>query len=226
MKKTLMASAAVFALAVGANAATLTFDTLSVGNGYDVTFDADGGQVVTGTGHTASTSSWVMQFTNLDILGDGGAYDGTITIGVTTSDSGLNVNDNGSTSRFRIGGNETLTLTGATLVLSDSVGSMNENLASSLNVSFGGFTRTFDAGGLGAGNTGGTYTGEGITTPIVIDTDPVEIPGGTLNLTANTTRSANLFGIGGDFTVTAVPEPSSAALLGLGGLALILRRRK
>ena len=26
--------------------------------------------------------------------------------------------------------------------------------------------------------------------------------------------------------VTAVPEPSSAALLGLGGLALILRRRK
>ena len=29
-----------------------------------------------------------------------------------------------------------------------------------------------------------------------------------------------------DFTLTAVPEPSSAALLGLGGLALILRRRK
>ncbi|MFK7911041.1 MAG: PEP-CTERM sorting domain-containing protein [Akkermansiaceae bacterium] len=29
-----------------------------------------------------------------------------------------------------------------------------------------------------------------------------------------------------NFTVTAVPEPSSAALLGLGGLALILRRRK
>ncbi|MBK1831876.1 PEP-CTERM sorting domain-containing protein [Verrucomicrobiaceae bacterium R5-34] len=33
--------------------------------------------------------------------------------------------------------------------------------------------------------------------------------------------------IGGvDILVTAVPEPSSAALLGLGGLALILRRRK
>lgn len=29
-----------------------------------------------------------------------------------------------------------------------------------------------------------------------------------------------------NFTVTSVPEPSSAALLGLGGLALILRRRK
>lgn len=29
-----------------------------------------------------------------------------------------------------------------------------------------------------------------------------------------------------EFTVTGIPEPSSAALLGLGGLALILRRRK
>jgi len=28
------------------------------------------------------------------------------------------------------------------------------------------------------------------------------------------------------FLITTVPEPSSAALLGLGGLALILRRRK
>ncbi|MCP5538475.1 MAG: PEP-CTERM sorting domain-containing protein [Akkermansiaceae bacterium] len=29
-----------------------------------------------------------------------------------------------------------------------------------------------------------------------------------------------------NFTVTSVPEPSSAALLGLGGLTLILRRRR
>ncbi len=33
-------------------------------------------------------------------------------------------------------------------------------------------------------------------------------------------------GTGADYTLTSVPEPSSAALLGLGGLALILRRRK
>ena len=32
--------------------------------------------------------------------------------------------------------------------------------------------------------------------------------------------------VGGGSTLTTVPEPSSAALLGLGGLALILRRRK
>ena len=30
----------------------------------------------------------------------------------------------------------------------------------------------------------------------------------------------------GELTVTIVPEPSSTALLGLGGLALVLRRRK
>ncbi|MEZ7957082.1 MAG: PEP-CTERM sorting domain-containing protein [Rubritalea sp.] len=29
-----------------------------------------------------------------------------------------------------------------------------------------------------------------------------------------------------NFSITAVPEPSSTALLGLGGLALIMRRRK
>ncbi|BDS07068.1 hypothetical protein NT6N_21080 [Oceaniferula spumae] len=50
------------------------------------------------------------------------------------------------------------------------------------------------------------------------------------------TITDNYFGIGGgaggdrvgfnDFQFNAVPEPSSAALLGLGGLALILRRRK
>jgi hypothetical protein len=34
------------------------------------------------------------------------------------------------------------------------------------------------------------------------------------------------FGVFNGFAITAVPEPSSTALLGLGGLALILRRRK
>ena len=38
--------------------------------------------------------------------------------------------------------------------------------------------------------------------------------------------SNNDFVVINGFEVEAVPEPSSAALLGLGGLALILRRRK
>jgi hypothetical protein len=45
----------------------------------------------------------------------------------------------------------------------------------------------------------------------------INVIGGTLQVTALT---------GGFTQLTVVPEPSSAALLGLGGLALILRRRK
>ncbi len=51
----------------------------------------------------------------------------------------------------------------------------------------------------------------------------------TLSITFNATNGASPTGIDStNFRVTPVqvPEPSSAALLGLGGLALILRRRK
>ena len=52
-----------------------------------------------------------------------------------------------------------------------------------------------------------------------------------LQLNTTTTNTPATSGTGSrDFRFsvagTAVPEPSSAALLGLGGLALILRRRK
>jgi len=51
----------------------------------------------------------------------------------------------------------------------------------------------------------------------------------TIKADRNTSTAGNNLGIDNlslNGTVTAVPEPSSAALLGLGGLALILRRRK
>jgi hypothetical protein len=56
------------------------------------------------------------------------------------------------------------------------------------------------------------------------------VDGGTaaIRFTTNATSTGNIhingFTVNGG--ITAVPEPSSAALLGLGGLALILRRRK
>jgi hypothetical protein len=51
---------------------------------------------------------------------------------------------------------------------------------------------------------------------------PVDIGlGGTASISGNLPREYSM-----QFTVDTVPEPSTTALLGLGGLALILRRRK
>ena len=48
----------------------------------------------------------------------------------------------------------------------------------------------------------------------------------TLSVTENNMGGGGAYAIYNGVTLTAVPEPSSTALLGLGGLALILRRRK
>ncbi len=47
-----------------------------------------------------------------------------------------------------------------------------------------------------------------------------------INGAAATTADFNVSFDGSETSITVVPEPSSAALLGLGGLALIMRRRK
>ena len=61
-----------------------------------------------------------------------------------------------------------------------------------------------------------TYIGAFITGNAVVDDDP---------LTVKYTASENGVGVE-DIRFSQVPEPSSTALLGLGGLALIMRRRK
>jgi hypothetical protein len=50
--------------------------------------------------------------------------------------------------------------------------------------------------------------------------------GATLRFEENSTNSKGRDPFLDAVSVTAVPEPSSVALLGLGGLTLILRRRK
>lgn len=64
-----------------------------------------------------------------------------------------------------------------------------------------------------------TFSVDGVSA--VFGLDPLAIePGDTALVTENAGSGLD------NVTVSIVPEPSSAALLGLGGLALILRRRK
>jgi hypothetical protein len=232
MKKTIMTSAAAFAFVAGADAATVTFDTESFGGGDNVTFSSsEGGSPLVSTDNsvdaTTDPTEIVFAFTGLDIFNNGGAYDGTLTIDVTDIVGSVNVDDNGTVSRFQIGNGESFTLSAedASLVLTDSLGSSNVFLANTLTVSFDGFNRTTDAGGI-TGSDAGVFTGEGIVGSIPVGTTPTAIDSLDLTATGTAGGDINYFGIGGDFTVDVVPEPSSTALLGLGGLALILRRRK
>ncbi len=86
-------------------------------------------------------------------------------------------------------------------------------------------TGVFDAAGLGQSITASSFTLSGVT------------EGDSANDYVAFKYSYNVNDFGADIpsstvqylgnhTLTVVPEPSTTALLGLGGLALILRRRK
>ena len=82
----------------------------------------------------------------------------------------------------------------------------------------------FDDGAIAVAN--GTWTQYG-TTAGAVPTNAASVFISVNNSrTAPTTNSNDGYVDLVSFSTTAVPEPSSAALLGLGGLALILRRRK
>lgn len=82
----------------------------------------------------------------------------------------------------------------------------------------------------------GPAGGAGSSTNALINSASLRDPGDSpvVLITGDALATAQLFEAGDDrasfaeiaFRGTAVPEPSFAALLGLGGLALILRRRK
>lgn len=105
-------------------------------------------------------------------------------------------------------------------------------------VSFDGFTGITAAGASGSdgftiGGTAYRISGGDVAiannTYKVIAATGAGTTGGTFDATSHGTgNGVVLSGLSWDFTTTtaSVPEPSSTALLGLGGLALILRRRK
>ena len=208
----------------------------SVGNWMDF----NGGSTLTMTSGSLSGPN------NLRFRGTGGNAATHTISGASTVNTGQLTLDDQQTVNFTSGSigtfgninmnvNSNLNITGATI--------NGETLALS---SYGGtssFVNLFDGGqlnltGLTQQTTGNGYlnfdsasttglvffSGFDVAAAEALVTGQMFAIGGTTNTTvADYTFT---LGGGGVTVTTAVPEPSSAALLGLGGLALILRRRK
>ena len=180
----------------------------------------NGGTLITGTGEINASSAGLhvsnggtVNAASIRISGVSTWSGGSVTLndpnpfrtgGVVSSTNGLNIT----------AGAGEFTLTHTDL----SGGYVNRDIAGKL------YTGFFNLDGINVDPDGTGFTG-----PLTSEADVVAlnafiktnytIGGRYLELSDNTGGQRTL-------SVIAVPEPSSAALLGLGGLALILRRRK
>jgi hypothetical protein len=232
MKKTILTSFATCAiLATSASAANLAFDgdikntTVATGDFWQgrsvMTTNINSGVTLTITDaqwqtiiqqNNSGTSTWNINGGTVD--GSGASGNGAIfwlgnetdSIGVINMNSGTFDGSGFTEFRFgRNGGVGILNLAGGPVTIGDSTPDIAGN--DRLNFTTGS-TGSFDV-------TGWTQT----------DYETLWTNG---NLTVNGGQTGDFsdnFQVTGS-TLTTVPEPSSAALLGLGGLALILRRRK
>lgn len=133
---------------------------------------------------------------------------------------GLISNQSGSTGGLDAGGYLLLTFTG-----------LDDSLTYNLTGGFEGPNANFNATwSFDSGSTGiSTNQNDSISSFVATSTDGYKSADGLQtdgsgNLVIQVTRT-NHVTVGG-LTLEVVPEPSTTALLGLGGLALILRRRK
>lgn len=173
----------------------------------------------------ASTSGGVVTLpvttftvTNLDLTSVGGTANETFTYTVAYSQTGGtgiqfsgfgNVAVTGNSDNNNVNGSETLT---ATVTLTST---------SFPQLSLVGFTQARAGGVLGTET--GTFTHGGGSVGVSNGNTIQTVSGTTFTLSAGSGSAINLEG----FTVqfTAVPEPASATLLGLGAFALLRRRR-
>jgi len=198
---------------------------------------------------TASTSSAAVTFANIDTAVasssvnaersltrtiDSTGLSGGGTSGDILSETHLNNDSNGGT--YWLSGNtgsnvagEVLTFTLQSASVVDAVHMWGYDRIGSTSRSIQNFDLSFSTNG------GGTYANTIALVLAVPSADPIPVQ--TLNFAQQTgvthIRITNMTNYGdsnyvglNEIRFSAVPEPTTTALLGLGGLALILRRRK
>jgi len=218
-------------LAISASAATMAFTGVDTLNGGTVS----SGTLGTGSrlGSASATTTVSFSVTGADLQGVSGLT--TVDVVLNIVSNAGNVVQNGGDTGITGGGSDRLDTSES---LTFSFNSITTNLGAAVTTSFNGFTYVdFKASSAGA---------FGLNDRLNLDVDGTanDLTDHNANLTSDslTFPASSFFTVekaaagGGDgfrvsnfsfsVDVTPVPEPSSTALLGLGGLALILRRRK
>ena len=197
MKTTISAALAAIMTIASAQAATITFTfTDNTGADFSSYVDGPGPIVLNDIAAMADGEAFTFDLTLTGILGDGA---------VGLDFTGQRVLLNGALS-----GTKTKSLS---ISISDVQG----------NVTFNGFTtvdRYDNVGGDPWDVNGETISATGNSVALAA---PIT---GPMTIVASDVSTGNTRFEGFQIDVTPAPEPSSAALLGLGGIALILRRRK
>ncbi|NWK55009.1 PEP-CTERM sorting domain-containing protein [Verrucomicrobiaceae bacterium N1E253] len=207
-----------------------TLDYLQTIDSGQLKTDGETCTITTGGTLTFTTPNWETILQAGDISATGTTTINIETGGTMTWENATSANSTrlflgnqtaGSTGIINLNGGDFLgaNLTEFILGRNDATGLFNISAGTAEfgNLQFGSGTGTID---FTAGSTGSlTVTGYTQTDYETLWTDGNLTYGG-----AQSGTFADNFSVSGS-TLTAVPEPSSAALLGLGGIALVLRRR-
>lgn len=221
-------------------------DDITIGNGEAVTYTPGGDLTIDGGSLAISGgSSWSQTAGNWSRLNNGSmtlnngtftraggnlvmGFDSDNTFSTSLTNSAINLGGElwfGHNATDRTNQVISLTLNSSSIDANGSVGIWLWNTDASGN------TFTIDVNGAGSSIEGrvGRRNSEGsnnsVTWETLWDEGILQTNGGNSGVFSDHFATSGTAGTV-EYTLTVVPEPSSAALLGLGGLALILRRRK